>query len=110
MRMATRVLRVKTPEGTVELPIHIHIPEEAEGSWGCRYEIGWPGEPRTRTARGADSVQAVILALQMIGTELYTSGYHKAGELLPGGNNNGYGFPVPANLRDMLIGDDAKFF
>lgn len=109
MRMATRVLDLKTPQGLVELPIHIHVPEEANGSWGCRYEIGWPGEPTNRTAWGADSVQAIILALQMIGTDLYTSGYHKAGEL-SSAEGSGYGFPVPANLRDMLIGDDAKFF
>lgn len=110
MRMATRILELKAPEGTIDLPIHIHVPEEKDGSWRCDYEIGWPGDPKTRTAWGVDSVQAIILALQMIGADLYTSGYHQAGELSPGEGNSGYGFPVPANLRDLLIGDDARFF
>jgi hypothetical protein len=99
-----------TSKGAVDLPVHLHAPEERGGSWICDYEIGWPGEPRTGTVWGADAVQAIILALQMIGTDLYTSGYHRAGELTSKEQGGGYGFPVPANLRDRLIGDDAKFF
>jgi hypothetical protein len=110
MRMATRILELQTRQGRVEVPIHIDVPEMSGGSWRCRYEIGWPGGAKTMTAWGVDSVQAIVLALQMIGTDLYTSGHHKAGELSSGEGEGGYGFPVPANLRDLLTGDDAKYF
>jgi hypothetical protein len=51
-------------------------------------------------------MQAVLLALQMIGAVLYTSDYHKSGKLFWEKPGRGYGFPVPSNLQDMLIGDD----
>jgi hypothetical protein len=51
-------------------------------------------------------MQAVLLALQMIGTVLYTSDYHKSGKLFWEKPGDGYGFPVPSNLQDMLIGED----
>jgi hypothetical protein len=47
--------------------------------WICRYEIDWPSEKRSYFAGGVDSSQALILALQMIGAELYASAHHKAG-------------------------------
>ncbi len=46
----------------------------------------------------------------MIGADLYTSSYHRNGELQSLGDGwTGYGFPVPYNLRDALIGEDARF-
>ena len=36
------------------------------------------------TAWGFDSVQALVVALQMIGAELYSSSYHKSGKLMLG--------------------------
>jgi len=45
----------------------------------------------------------------MIGSEIYTSDYHKSGHLSSHESWRGYGFPVPQNLRDLLIGDDAKY-
>jgi len=53
-------------------------------------------------------VQAVLLTMQKIGTEIYMSEYHKSGRLLWTAPGRGYGFPVPSNLRDLLIGDDAR--
>ena len=55
-------------------------------------------------------MQAVILALSMIGVIIYTSDYHESGNLSSGEQGRGYGFPVPHTVRDLLIGDDAKFF
>ena len=45
----------------------------------------------------------------MIGSELYATNYHKQGKLSLDGLAGGYGFPVAASLRDMLIGDDMRY-
>ena len=55
-------------------------------------------------------MQALILALNMIGSEIYTSDYHKLGNLRSSDPWQGYGFPVPKSLRDLLEGDDATYF
>jgi hypothetical protein len=61
------------------VPVRLFQPENDEGMWICRYEIDWPSEKRSYFAGGVDSSQALILALQMIGAELYASAHHKAG-------------------------------
>ena len=61
-------------------------------------------------AEGEDALQSLTLALQMIGAELYTSTYHQDGALHAEGSEQGYGFPVPANVRDLLIGVDKMMF
>jgi hypothetical protein len=83
------------------------MPEEDDGSWWCRYEIEWPSGKKASAAAGVDSVQSIMLALQKIGVEVYTSDYHKSGSLTWIGSGRGYGFPVAANVRDLLVGDDA---
>jgi hypothetical protein len=50
-----------------------------------------------------------MLALQMIGGELYASEHHESGDLMFDAPRRGYGFPVAASLRDLLVGDDAKY-
>lgn len=60
---------------------------------------------------GNDSMQALILAIHMIGAQLYASEAHEAGRLRdPGNPKGGYGFPVPNGLRDLLVGSDKQFF
>jgi hypothetical protein len=54
-------------------------------------------------------VQALELALKMVGTLLYTSDHHNAGTLIWHEPGKGYGFPVSNAIRDLLLGDDAKF-
>jgi hypothetical protein len=110
MLIAERTLKLHRQGGAIDVPIRIFKPEMAEGAWVCRYEIDWPDRRHTMAASGVDAVQAMIVAIELIGATIYSSTYHDADRLVferPGG---GYGFPVPANLRDMLIGDDAKFF
>lgn len=100
MAIATRTLRLRRADGDVEIPVRVYAPEQTDRTWGCRYEIAWPDRTKAVTALGVDSMQALILALEMIGAELYTSSQHQAGELVferPGG---GYGFPVAPSLRD----------
>jgi hypothetical protein len=110
MVIASRLLKVRSPRGDTEVCVRLFIPEElVTGNWSCRYEIDWPHGQRVHAAQGLDSIQAVFLAMQMIGAEIYASEYHRSAALFfdrPGG---GYGFPVASSLRDLLIGDDAKF-
>ena len=108
MVIAERRLIVIGPSGDTEVPVRLFQPENDEGMWICRYEIDWPSEKRSYFAGGVDLLQALILALQMIGAEIYASTYHKAGSLKWFERYRGYGFPVGANLRDLLIGDDRK--
>jgi hypothetical protein len=106
--IAHRSLIITGPSGDTEVPVRLFQPENDEGMWICRYEIDWPSQKRSHFAGGVDSFQALILALQMIGAEIYASAHHKAGSLKWFERYRGYGFPVGANLRDLLIGDDTN--
>jgi hypothetical protein len=55
-------------------------------------------------------MQALVIALKMIGADLYSSSYHKSGKLILDSPGRGYGFPVVTTMRDLLEGDDAKYF
>jgi len=59
-------------------------------------------------AGGIDSVQALELALRMIGAIIYASDHHASGNLMWEAPGQGYGFPVPNNIRDLLVGEDKK--
>ena len=110
MIIGTRNLKVRSQQGDVDVPVRIFAPvEDAERGWGCKFEIEWPNGADTMTARGIDAIQALEIAMKMIGAHLYTSKQHEAGELMFDKRGAGYGFPVPQNMRDLLIGDDAKF-
>lgn len=97
MIIATRTLTLKRPDGEIEIPISI---SKHEGdAWSCIYEIGWPERKESITAWGHDSVQALVVALQMIGAEIYSSAYHKSGDLMLDALGSGYGFPVVSSIR-----------
>jgi hypothetical protein len=51
----------------------------------------------------------LVMALQMIGVEIYASRHHESGRLHWLAAGGGYGFPVSNNARDLLEGDDARF-
>jgi hypothetical protein len=106
MSIATRVLKFQSSDGDIDVPVRLFAPRHEAEVWSCRYEIDWPDGQWAHAAVGVDAVQAVLLALQMIGAVLYTSDYHKSGKLFWEKPGRGYGFPVPSNLQDMLIGDD----
>jgi hypothetical protein len=111
MIIARRSLRLRNGTKEIEIPISVHAPSfEKQGAWSCRYEIGWPEGTRSFAGWGADAVQALVLTLGMIGAEIYSSGYHKAGLLYWNEPGGGYGFPVPPTIRDLLVGEDAKYF
>lgn len=110
MLIAERLLKISSSGTTKDVFVRLNAPQkQSESSWSCVYEIEWPERPKKMTVWGADSMQTIVLALQMIGADLYTSNYHKAGELLFEKIGGGYGFPVGRGTRDLLEGDDAKF-
>ena len=110
MYWASRVLTWRNGKNEIKIPIQVTAPlPDGRGAWACKYEIDWPGDKRMATATGIDSMQAIILALQMIGSEVYSSEYHKSGNLFFDAAGRGYGFPVAGELRDLLIGDDRRY-
>jgi hypothetical protein len=107
MLIAERTLEVFDGADTHPVRITVQKPQLTKyGDWTCEYEIGWPEGPRKFAGHGIDNVQALMIALQMIGAELYTSTYHRAGQLRHNGQPGGYGFPVTSNCRHLLVGDD----
>ena len=106
MMIASRILKLRDANSNIDIPIEIFAPEQQSMDWVCRFEIGWPDGKLERHASGFDAVQALLLALQMIGTQIYASDLHASGNLEWLKPGFGYGFPVPAGIRDLLIGDD----
>ncbi|MEI9803778.1 MAG: hypothetical protein WDN48_04025, partial [Pseudolabrys sp.] len=110
MLIATRTLTYLKGSDKIQIPIRIFAPaREKPGVWGCRYEIDWPDKKSANEIFGFDSIQALVLALQTIGAEIYSSNYHKSGNMFFDKPGEGYGFPVVSTLRDLLQGSDAKY-
>lgn len=109
MNAITRTLTLRTSDRTVEIPVRIFWPERNRDSWLCRWEIGWPDRVQSNAAGGVDAIQALRIALEMIGGALYTCDHHEAGALAWLRSGHGYGFPVPPNIRDRLVGHDRDF-
>ena len=104
MIIATRHLVLRDQTRTIDIPIRIHAPETAKVDWICRFDIGWPEGRAERWGAGVDTVQALLFTLQMIGAEVYASSEHKSGRLDWLEPGRGYGFPVPRNIQDLLVG------
>jgi hypothetical protein len=109
MIIATRTLMLRSRAGKEDVPIQIYAPEEKNNAWNCRFEIGWPSGTVERWGTGSDAVQSLVIAMQMIGAEIYASRYHEAGQIEWLAAGRGYGFPVANNIRDLLVGDDKKY-
>jgi len=108
MLIATRILRLQRSAGDIDVPVRIFAPERQEIDWACRLEVDWPDGRFEMIARGIDAVQALHLALQLVGAQIYSSAHHAAGNLTWLDPGNGYGFPITNNLRDLLVGEDKK--
>ena len=91
--------------------VELYAPEpdpEPNGDFRCGHRIsgsGW-GEGKVRYTFGVDSMQALFLALQMIGALLYTSEEAKAGHLTWLGGTN-LGLPLSKSIRDLEPDSDA---
>jgi hypothetical protein len=111
MEIATRTITLRDSGRDIDIPIRVLAPVQREArAWSCHYEIDWPEGKEARDIWGYDSVQAILLTFQAIGADIYTSSYHKSGNLFCERFGDGYGFPVPNNMRDLLEGDDTKYF
>jgi hypothetical protein len=106
MLIATRTLTLEDDRSSGAVVVRLFAPEKGTLDWSCQYEIQWPRETRKGSATGIDAIQALDLAMRKIGADLYTSNPHKTGSLRWNERGRGYGFPVPAVLRDLLVGDD----
>lgn len=106
MQIAARKLKVRMSDRDVDMEVRLFAPVKEDTAWTCPYEIDWPTGAKSSSAAGLDAIQAIFLAFQKIGIELYVSSYHQNGELLFDFPGRGYGFPVPYNARDLLVGDD----
>lgn len=110
MEIIRRSLTYATLSGDVEIAIVVSEPIQGERDWSCAYEIGWPDHPRRGFGYGIDSTQAMLLTMQAIGTDIYTSDYHLSGRLRWEISGKGYGYPVPRTIKHLLVGDDAFVF
>lgn len=103
---ARRALRGKTNKGDVEIAVTIFAPTADGANWSCVYEIEWPDLTRRNTALGVDSMQALILALQMVGAELYAGRPSQILTLDWLSDDGSLGFPLPPALRSVARGED----
>lgn len=108
--IATRALKYSDDKGETDVSIRLFAPEPEDNHWIRRFEIIGPDETLNRYGAGQDSMQALVLALTMIGAILYASDAHKVGNLGWEKIGSGYGFPIMNTMRDLLVGDDAKYF
>jgi hypothetical protein len=106
MVIANRLLHYANNGRVVDVPITVSAPIQDNGPWFCEWTIEWPHGTRTARGYGVDSIQALRLTLEMIGAEIYASAYHASGHLYFEKPNDGYGFPVPQTMHDMVIGQD----
>ena len=93
-----------------DVTVRIFQPEpDPDGPhYRCKVQIEWPSDIKQLFAYGVDAIQALILALNLLGTYINTSQAVKEGRLVwlkPGG---GFGLPVPRNVEDILQGDDRQ--
>ena len=64
------------------LIVRFHVPVLAPGGeFQCRWSIGWPEGERCRYSCGIDGVQALMLAMRIVHTELTVSDAYRAGRL-----------------------------
>ena len=110
MKIADRTLTMLNGGVSIKIPIRLFAPEPGiNGNWLCRYEIDWPDKKSQLSVGGVDSAEALVLAMQTIGAEIYSSSYHEEGKLFWDVPGTGYGFPVVPTYRHLLQGDDAKY-
>ncbi len=101
--IATRELDIADSRAKVIVGIGAPKKFPDSSDYYCPYEIRGLGNDKIRYAGGIDGIQALLLALQMVGAELYTSEEGKAGTLIWVGQHD-LGFPVPDSISDMIPG------
>ena len=108
MIIARRTLTLRQQGQDHPVEVTLAAPRFETGCWLCAYEIHWPSGPRRYFAAGAESMQALILAMQMVSAELYTSPPGNAGELFFERPGAGFSIPTLSSMRDLLTEEDAR--
>jgi hypothetical protein len=86
-------------DGDSVVTVRIAAPEhEDEQTCICRYEISGVAHAGPGYARGVDTAQALVLALNMIAVVLATSREAKAGRLEWLGDKADFGFPFLVDI------------
>lgn len=109
MVILNRMLKIDAECDQTDVPVKIYLPVDMGDHWQCEYEIGWPDNARRSKGYGIDSIQSLLITLQKIGIEIYTSKAHESGKLVWLERGDGYGFPLPAGHRDLCEGNDRSF-
>ncbi len=91
--IASRIFEV---DGEAAFHVHVHVPVlEPDGiTWRCSYRLDGPLTKRWRYALGDDSMQALVLALQIISVELELCEENRAGRLGYFAEPGDFGFPA----------------
>jgi hypothetical protein len=95
--IATRSIEVLTKEGSPERTMTVLIgrpTQEPTGEWRCPYQIIGDGSEHPFGALGLDAVQAIELALKIIGARLAATTEAREGRLRWAGERD-LGFPLP---------------
>jgi hypothetical protein len=79
--------------------VTIGLPQPTPGhqDFYCPFRIDWPGGERASYSIGIDTMQALTLALQSIGSDLYSSPEYLSGRMRYLGMKN-LGLPVLSNM------------
>ncbi len=108
MVIARRTLTLRKPDKDLLVEIAFFAPQFDKDCWRCAYEIHWPSGPHRFSGYGADSLQALVIAMQMVSAELYASAPFKAGELFFEKPGAGFAIPALPSMRDLLTEEDAR--
>jgi hypothetical protein len=74
-------------------------PEPDGFSFRCRVEIDWPEGVRSKSMGGVDEVQALLLAMQIVHTDLLAA-RENDGRKVSWLNDRSLGLPIPDSIRD----------
>jgi hypothetical protein len=93
----------------IEIGIPFEVESEHTEFW-CPYRITGIGSGRVRAAIGLDAVQALMLALQVIGSDLYACDEYRTGRLRWFANDwsRSLGLPVFEGFRDLLPSEPVQ--
>ena len=108
MIIARRTLTLRQQGQNHPVEVTLAAPRFETGCWLYCYEIHWPSGPRRFFGAGADSMQALVIAMQMVSAELHTSAPGKAGELFLETPGTGFSIPTLPSMRDLMTEEDAR--
>ena len=91
---------------SVVITAQVHRPIKEGDDFRCDYSINWPGSTEMGRAYGVDGLQALLLAIQRVGVDVYCSDYAKNADLVWLEDGRGFGLVLPRNLADLYQGDD----